>query len=226
VFDYARNAAPCVLFFDEIDTVASRRDISSSTALVNQLLTEMDGVLGLGKDILIIGATNMPWRLDPALLRGGRFTEQIYIKPPEFDSRVEMFDIYLKKRSDVSPGVSARELASLTEYYSASDIKTIVDRAAMFSLESSVQSKAKKHRIQQWHLIQALKERKPSLVAWFKFAEKQMEIEGAKESYPELWADIQKFKRDFDKIKAGGFEEQTDLTKMMEAWKKEESEKI
>ncbi|MBM3309014.1 MAG: ATP-binding protein, partial [Candidatus Altiarchaeales archaeon] len=96
IFEYARSAAPCVLFFDEIDTIASRRDLHQSASIVNQLLTEMDGITGLGKDIIIIGATNMPWRIDPALLRGGRFTEQIYLKPPDFESRVEIFEIHLK----------------------------------------------------------------------------------------------------------------------------------
>lgn len=193
VFDYARSAQPCVLFFDEIDAIASRRNIYGSNTLVNQLLTEMDGIVGTDGDILIIGATNMPWSLDPALLRSGRFTQQIYIRPPDLESRVEMFSLYLKKYAELSTGVNVRELASLTEYYSAADIKTIVDRAAVYSLESSAKSKGKKQRIQQWHLIQVIKERKSSLIPWFKFAEKQMEVEGAKESYPDLWVDIQKF---------------------------------
>ncbi|MFH1125526.1 MAG: ATP-binding protein [Candidatus Altiarchaeota archaeon] len=225
VFDYARSAAPCVLFFDEIDAIASRRDLHGPTALVNQLLTEMDGIVGLGKNVLIIGATNMPWRLDTALLRGGRFTEQVYIKSPDFESRAEMFDIYLKKLEDLSPGVSARELASLTEYYSAADIKTIVDRAATFALESSIKTSGRRHRIQQWHLIQAIKERKPSLIPWFKYAEKQMEIEGAKEAYPELWDDIQKFNINVQKIRAGEGEA-NELTKMIEDWKKEEKTQV
>ncbi|MDD5111567.1 MAG: ATP-binding protein [Candidatus Altiarchaeota archaeon] len=224
IFDYARSASPCVLFFDEIDAIASRRDIPGASVIVNQLLTELDGVLSLSKNTLVIGATNMPWRLDPALIRGGRFTEQIYIRPPDFESRVEMFDLHLKKFPDLAPGVSARELASLTEFYSASDIKTVVDRAAMLTLESSAKAPLRKRRIQQWHLIQALKERKPSLIAWFKFAAKQMEVEGAKESYPELWTDIKRFQahvsRDHTESAAG------DLRTLMTEWKNEERRPI
>jgi AAA+ superfamily predicted ATPase len=193
IFDYARSAQPCVLFFDEIDAIASRRNIYGPNTLVNQLLTEMDGIVGTDGDVLIIGATNMPWSLDPALLRGGRFTQQVYIKPPDIEGRAEMFSIYLKKYAGLLTGVNVRELASLTEYYSAADIKTVVDRAGIYALEYAEKSRGRKQRLQQWHLIQAIKERKSSLIPWFRFAEKQMDIEGAKESYPQLWEDIKKF---------------------------------
>lgn len=220
VFDYARNAEPCVLFFDEIDAIASRRNIYGSNIMVNQLLTEMDGIVGTEKGILIIGATNMPWSLDPALLRGGRFTQQVYIRPPDLESRVEMFAIYLKRHAELSPAVNVRELASLTGYYSAADIKTIVDRAAIYAMESSAKTKGKKQRIQQWHLIQAIKERKSSLIPWFKFAEKQMEIEGARESYPDLWEDIQKFNKAIRENREES-EGTGDIMEMMKKWKDE-----
>jgi AAA+ superfamily predicted ATPase len=221
IFENARSAAPCVLFFDEIDAIASRRDLYGSTSVVNQLLTEMDGIQGLGKDILIIGATNMPWLIDPALLRSGRFSEQIYIRPPDYDSRADMFDIYIKKYADIASGISARELASLTDYYSASDIKTIVDRAAIFASEATSRGKDRKTKIQQWHLIQAIKERKPSLIPWFKFAEKQMEIEGAKETYPELWRDIQAYNKNIQQAQAE-LTTPSNLEKMIQDWKEED----
>ena len=227
IFEYARSAAPCVLFFDEIDAIASRRDLYGSNAAVNQLLAEMDGVVGTGNGVLIIGATNMPWLIDPALLRSGRFSEQLYIRSPDFDSRVEMFNIYLKKYVDMAPGVSARELASLTEYYSAADIKTLVDRAAIFASESSARVKDRKPRIQQWHLVQAVKERNPSLIPWFKFAEKQMEtMEGAKETYPELWKDIQKFNKNIQQARSEMAEASSSLEKMIEDWRQAEKRSL
>jgi len=102
VFDKARQAAPCVLFFDELDSIAGSRGGHVGDAggagdrVVNQLLTEMDGMESK-KNVFIIGATNRPDIIDPALMRPGRLDQLIYIPLPDFKSRIEVFRAVLRK---------------------------------------------------------------------------------------------------------------------------------
>merc|ERR1712124_161831 len=101
VFDKARQAAPCVLFFDELDSIASARGGSSGDGggagdrVINQMLTEMDGV-GAKKNVFIIGATNRPDIIDPALMRPGRLDQLIYIPMPDYESRLSVLKAVLR----------------------------------------------------------------------------------------------------------------------------------
>ncbi len=98
IFRRARQAAPCIIFIDEIDAIAPARgsDVNRVTdRIVNQLLTEMDGITERG-DVIVIGATNRPDILDPALLRPGRFDRVIYVPPPDKEARIEIFRIHAK----------------------------------------------------------------------------------------------------------------------------------
>jgi transitional endoplasmic reticulum ATPase len=106
VFEKARQAAPCVLFFDELDSIAQQRGGSNGDGggaadrVMNQLLTEMDGV-GAKKNVFIIGATNRPDIIDTALMRPGRLDQLIYIPMPDFESRLKEVDLnYLSSRTD------------------------------------------------------------------------------------------------------------------------------
>merc|ERR1711968_139194 len=109
VFEKARQAAPCVLFFDELDSIAQQRGNSSGDAggagdrVMNQLLTEMDG-MGSKKNVFIIGATNRPDIIDTALMRPGRLDQLIYIPMPDLESRKSILRAALRK-SPVSPDV-------------------------------------------------------------------------------------------------------------------------
>merc|ERR1719265_1183182 len=102
LFDKARASAPCVLFFDELDSIATQRGSSVGDAggagdrVLNQMLTEMDGV-GAKKSIFIIGATNRPDILDPAIMRPGRLDQLIFIPLPDFESRLSIFKACLRK---------------------------------------------------------------------------------------------------------------------------------
>lgn len=104
IFDKARNAAPCVLFFDELDSIGSARGGGGGDAggagdrVINQLLTEMDGV-GVKKNVFIVGATNRPDILDDALMRPGRLDQLLYIPLPDEQSRLAIFRAILKKIS-------------------------------------------------------------------------------------------------------------------------------
>ena len=118
VFEKARAAAPCVLFFDELDSIAQQRGSSLGDAggagdrVMNQLLTEMDGMAS-SKNVFIIGATNRPDIIDPALMRPGRLDQLLFIPMPDLESRKSILRAVLRK-SPVSPSVDLDYLASST----------------------------------------------------------------------------------------------------------------
>eukprot|EP00029_Vermamoeba_vermiformis_P005272 TRINITY_DN177_c7_g2_i1.p1 TRINITY_DN177_c7_g2~~TRINITY_DN177_c7_g2_i1.p1 ORF type:complete len:804 (-),score=277.47 TRINITY_DN177_c7_g2_i1:251-2662(-) len=148
LFDKARQAAPCVLFFDELDSIARARGSSSGDAggagdrVLNQMLTEMDGMESK-KNVFIIGATNRPDIIDPALMRPGRLDQLIYIPLPDFKSRVQVFKAALKK-SPVAKDVDIDFLASKTEGYSGADITEICQRAVKLAIRQSIEKAARK----------------------------------------------------------------------------------
>jgi transitional endoplasmic reticulum ATPase len=148
LFDKARQAAPCVLFFDELDSIARARGSSSGDAggagdrVLNQMLTEMDGMESK-KNVFIIGATNRPDIIDPALMRPGRLDQLIYIPLPDFKSRVQVFKAALKK-SPVAKDVDIDFLASKTEGYSGADITEICQRAVKLAIRQSIEKAARR----------------------------------------------------------------------------------
>jgi transitional endoplasmic reticulum ATPase len=139
VFERARQVAPCVIFFDEVDALASRRGIESGTKVtervLNQLLAEMDGLEGL-KDVTIIAATNRPDMLDPALLRPGRFDRIILVDVPDALSRTQIFGVHLKN-TPLAPDVSVDDLVKQTEGFVGADIEGLVREAAMHALRTN-----------------------------------------------------------------------------------------
>ena len=143
IFDKARQSAPCVLFFDELDSIAVQRGGSQGDAggagdrVLNQLLTEMDGV-GAKKTVFIIGATNRPDIIDPALMRPGRLDQLIYIPLPDFDSRVQIFKANLRK-SPIAPDVKFETLAKFTEGFSGADITEICQRACKYAIRENIE---------------------------------------------------------------------------------------
>ena len=148
IFDKARQAAPCVLFFDELDSIARARGSSSGDAggagdrVLNQMLTEMDGMESK-KNVFIIGATNRPDIIDPALMRPGRLDQLIYIPLPDFKSRVQVFKAALKK-SPVAKDVDIDFVASKTEGYSGADIPEICQRAVKLAIRQSIEKAARR----------------------------------------------------------------------------------
>jgi len=141
IFDKARTAAPCVLFFDELDSVGTARgssqgDSGASDRVLNQLLTEMDGA-GVKKDLFFIGATNRPDILDEALIRPGRLDQLIYIPIPDKGSRKNIFKASLRK-SPVAPNVQFDFTSELTENFSGADITELCQRAAKAAIRDSI----------------------------------------------------------------------------------------
>lgn len=144
IFRKAKVASPCILFFDEIDSLTTKRSNSSdSTSGVNnrilsQLLIEMDGI-NSKNEIIIIGATNRPDMIDNALLRPGRFDRLLYVKLPDLETRTEIFKIYSKKSKGVvlSDG-DYKELGEMSDGYSGAEIESICREACLIRLENNI----------------------------------------------------------------------------------------
>merc|ERR550514_284485 len=142
VFDKARAAAPCVLFFDELDSIGTARGSSQGDAggagdrVMNQLLTEIDGV-GVKKNVFFIGATNRPELLDEALLRPGRLDQLIYIPLPDLPSRQSVLDSTLRK-SPIAPNVPIPFIAQKTEGFSGADLAELCQRAAKAAIRDAI----------------------------------------------------------------------------------------
>src|ERR687891_374404 len=173
VFRKARQAAPCIIFFDEIDAIAPRRggdfgDAHVTERLISQLLTELDG-LEILTNVIVIGATNRPDIIDPALLRPGRFDRLLYVPPPDRDSRIQIIKIHTKKKP-LAGDVNIEELADNTEGYTGADIASLSSAAVMLALREHVSKyedpkEAEKHKeelkIQMGHFEEAMKKIRP-----------------------------------------------------------------
>jgi transitional endoplasmic reticulum ATPase len=143
LFDKARAAAPCILFFDEMDSIAKSRggggaggSSEAGDRVINQILTEIDGV-GARKSVFVIGATNRPDILDNAVTRPGRLDQLIYIPLPDFGSRLNIFKANLRK-SPIADDIDMEMLAGATEGFSGADITEICQRAAKNAIRESV----------------------------------------------------------------------------------------
>lgn len=142
VFDKARSAAPCVLFFDELDSIGTARGSSQGDAggagdrVMNQLLTEIDGV-GSKKNIFFVGATNRPELLDEALLRPGRLDQLIYIPLPDLPSRLSVLKATLKK-CPLADNVPLTFIAQKTEGFSGADLAELCQRAAKAAVRDAI----------------------------------------------------------------------------------------
>ncbi|MCE4603649.1 MAG: AAA family ATPase, partial [Aeropyrum sp.] len=162
IFERARQAAPTVVFFDEIDSIAPARGARFDTSgvtdrIVNQMLAEMDGIQPLS-NVVVIGATNRPDILDPALLRPGRFDRIIYVPPPDKETRKEIFKIHTRK-VPLAEDVDFDKLAELTEGYTGADIEAVVREAVMLKLREKLEV----GKVEMRHFLQALKKVQPSL---------------------------------------------------------------
>ncbi len=171
VFRKARMAAPSVIFFDEIDSLAPRRGVGFSDSgvserVISQLLTEMDGIVTL-EDIVVIAATNRPDMVDPAVLRPGRFDRLIYVPEPDEKSRLQIFHIYTKGMP-LAKDVNLGQLAVLTKNYSGADIEALCRESAMHTLRKDL----KATEVSMKDFEEALKKTGPSVTPdmekWYK----------------------------------------------------------
>ena len=161
IFSKARQHAPAVVFFDEIDAIAPTRGTDIGTRvterIVSQLLTELDGVSEL-HDVVVIAATNRPDMVDPALLRPGRLEKMIYVPPPDIESRIEILKIHTRK-VPLADDVDLLEIARKTEGYTGADIEALVREASLAALREDINNK----HVSLRHFEIALRKVKPSI---------------------------------------------------------------
>ncbi len=154
IFRKAKQAAPCIIFLDELDSIAPVRgagfDSHVTERVVSQLLTAMDGLEEL-KEVIIIAATNRPDMVDPALLRPGRLDRLIYIQPPDEEERKKIFVVHLRGKP-IGADVDVEELAKRTDGYVGADIEAIVKEAVMSALREFITS-----GISEEHVKEAIK---------------------------------------------------------------------
>jgi len=173
VFRKARQAAPCIIFFDELDAIAPTRganfgDSHVTERVISQLLTELDG-LEILTNVVVIAATNRPDIIDPALLRPGRFDRLLYVPPPDRESRVQILKIHTKKKP-LDQDINIDELANRTEGYTGADIASLSSTAVMLALREHITrypdpKEADKNvqslKIQMHHFEEAIKKIRP-----------------------------------------------------------------
>ncbi|WP_415312272.1 CDC48 family AAA ATPase [Candidatus Nitrosocosmicus sp. FF01] len=173
IFRKARQAAPCIIFFDELDAIAPTRggdhgDSHVTERVISQLLTEMDG-LEILTNVVVIAATNRPDIIDPALLRPGRFDRILYVSPPDRESRLQILKIHTKKKP-LSEDVNVEDLANKTDGYTGADIASLASAAVMLALREHIakypdSKEAEKHtddlKIGMKHFDEAMKKIRP-----------------------------------------------------------------
>jgi transitional endoplasmic reticulum ATPase len=169
-FERARRAAPCVLFFDEVDAIgAKRHDIrhGAMRQLVNQFLAELDGIKTSNEGVLVLAATNAPWAVDDALRRPGRFDRVVFIPPPDERARVAILRLHLAERP--TSGVDVESLAHKTNGFSGADLAAVVDRAVEAKLRDSMQARVPLP-LETRDLEGALKRARPTTAEWMQTA--------------------------------------------------------
>ena len=167
LFEQARAHSPCVLFFDEVDALgASRSDLKTSAGrnLINQFLSELDGVGSDNDGVLVLAATNAPWHLDSAFRRPGRFDRIVFVPPPDAAARARILDILLRDKP--TDGVDTGALARKTEHFSGADLTAVVDQAVESKLRDAMRRGAPSP-LGQKDLLRGIKRVKPSTREWF-----------------------------------------------------------
>lgn len=167
LFKQAREQAPCVLFFDEVDALASRRSdfrTSAGRPLINQFLSELDGIDGGNDGLLVLAATNAPWHLDPAFRRPGRFDRVLFVPPPDLAARAAILEILT--RGKPAQGLDFNAVARKTDGFSGADLKAVVDLAIERKLGEAIRT-GRPVPVTTDDLLKSAREVRPSTREWF-----------------------------------------------------------
>ena len=163
LFKEAREQAPTILYFDELDAMVPNREKvnnQSQSGEVNEFLSQLDNVGDSG--VFVIGSTNKPDLIDKAVLRAGRLERWFYIPPPDFEARKAMFELYLQDRP-LDFGIDYNKLATHTENYVSADIKLLVDKASLKAVKDKNDGLKKDSRITMETLEFIIKHQKPTV---------------------------------------------------------------
>jgi SpoVK/Ycf46/Vps4 family AAA+-type ATPase len=170
IFERARRNAPCVLFFDELDALGRKRSLSrnSGHGAINQLLAELDGMNQSNEGVFVLAATNHPWDVDTALRRPGRLDRTVLVLPPDALAREAVLSFHLRGRP-IDETINLTAIAKQTDGFSGADIAHLVESAAEFAMEESLET-GNVRSISQTDFKRALREVKPSTRPWFEIA--------------------------------------------------------
>ncbi len=194
-FEVARRNAPCVLFIDEVDALGIRRSQTQNYGLrgvVNQLLTDLDGVGGGSEGVFVLAATNMPWDLDPALRRPGRLDRTVLVLPPDAPAREAIFRYHLSQRPVA--GIDLRELAAASDGLSGADIAYVCELASEQALLDSVRTRSAR-MIEMADVRTALTQVRPSIGPWLDSARNVVKYGDDDGTYRDLKEFLKKMKR-------------------------------
>ena len=186
LFEKARSECPAVLFFDELDALAFSRSKASADhtrTLVNEFLAQLDGMAGRNDQVLILAATNMPWDVDEAMKRPGRFDRPVFVPPPDAVARAEMFRVKLV--GVPAEGIDAAALAARARHFSGADIDGVIEQAKDRVLEEILRS-GEERALRQADLLAALEHVEPSTLEWLKTARNLVKFGNAGGAYRDV----------------------------------------
>lgn len=185
-FEDARKRTPCVVFIDELDALGGNRQKMSShhdRMLVNQLLMEMDGSVSNNEGIFVIGATNTPWYLDPALRRPGRFNSLIFLSPPQQEERKAI--LTLKTKGKPQQDLQLDLVSKYTEHFSGADLEYLVKDAINYAITRSFET-GEVQPLTNEDLVKAMEKRQPTTLEWFATAKSYALFSDANQEYKEV----------------------------------------
>jgi SpoVK/Ycf46/Vps4 family AAA+-type ATPase len=186
MFAKARADAPCVLFFDELDALAySRSKATSNTTrtVVNEFLNQLDGMGNDNRNVLVLAATNMPWDVDTAMKRPGRFARQIFVPPPDAAARRTMLET--KLTGVPQQGLDFDALAAATEHYSGADIDGLIELAKESALADNLASGGERP-LEPADFDYARRQSQPSTLDWLRSVRNVVKYAGDDGSYAEV----------------------------------------
>jgi len=189
IFEKARQQAPAVLFFDEIEALGGKRQYTreaTSSKLVSQFLAEMDGFAQDNHGVLILGATNVPWAVDPAFRRPGRFDRVVFIPPPDEAARNAILNLLLADRP-IAADVNPKFLSARTSGFSGADLLELVETAVDEAIEESI-DQGRESPVTQAHFKAALADRKATTLEWLTTARNYARYSNESGQYDEVLA--------------------------------------
>ncbi|HEX8612622.1 MAG TPA: ATP-binding protein [Telluria sp.] len=194
LFEKARAQKPCVLFFDELDALAfsrSKAQSEHSRTIVNEFLSQLDGFERDNRDVLFLAATNMPWDVDQAMKRTGRFARQLFVPPPDAEARKHIINI--KLRDVPVEGVDVDALVAATPHFSGADIDGVIDLAKESAIHDILAGNPERP-IGPADIAYALDNMQPSTVEWLKTARNLVRYAGSDDSYRDVEKYLKKTK--------------------------------
>jgi SpoVK/Ycf46/Vps4 family AAA+-type ATPase len=194
MFEKARATRPSVLFFDELDGLAYARSKANSEhtrQTVNEFLAQLDGFSTDNQGVLVLAATNMPWDVDPAMKRPGRFARQVFVAPPDEAARAAIVDLNLVDAPH--EGVDASAVARATLHFSGADIEGVVELAKEYALEDHI-TRGIERSIGQADLLRAVSASRASTLDWLRTARNLVKYAGVDDAYRDVENYLKKHK--------------------------------